>query len=206
MKNKVLAILIAVAVMFTLASRTASAQDKAGNKMSDSTKTTVCMKIDTAGCAHKTDKACCEQAMVCPVSGKPANKEIFSEYKGQKVYFCCKDCKASFDKDPAKYEAKIHKCTVACKGATSKHKGDKACCKQAMVCPVSGQPGNKEIFSEYKGQKVYFCCNDCKAAFDKDPAKYEAKIHKCTVACKKECKDTCKKAEEPAKTPEPAQK
>jgi YHS domain-containing protein len=115
MKNKTLAILIAAAVMFTFVSQTISAQDKKDHKTCDSTKTTVCMKKDSTCCTEKVDKACCKQAMVCPVSGKPANKEIYSEYKGQKVYFCCKDCKAAFDKDPEKYAAKIHKCTEACK-------------------------------------------------------------------------------------------
>jgi YHS domain-containing protein len=75
--------------------------------------------------------------------------------------------------------------------------GDKACCKNGMVCPISGKPANKEIFSEYKGQKVYFCSKECKAAFDKDPAKYEAKMQKCAEACKKECKESGKKTEKP---------
>ena len=39
----------------------------------------------------------------CPVLGGPINKNIFVEYKGKKVYFCCEDCKATFAKDPEKY-------------------------------------------------------------------------------------------------------
>jgi len=40
---------------------------------------------------------------ICPVMKGPINKEIFAEYKGKKVYFCCADCKATFEKDPEKY-------------------------------------------------------------------------------------------------------
>jgi YHS domain-containing protein len=44
---------------------------------------------------------------------------------------------------------------------------------EQTVCPVmKDQPLNKEIFVEYKGKKVYFCCESCKAAFEKDPEKY----------------------------------
>ncbi len=40
-------------------------------------------------------------------------------------------------------------------------------------CPVmKGNPIDPEIFVEYQGKKVYFCCDDCKAAFLKSPEKY----------------------------------
>ena len=44
------------------------------------------------------------------------------------------------------------------------------------TCPVMKGPVNKDIFTEYQGKKVYFCCNDCKAEFSKDPAKYISKL------------------------------
>jgi len=48
------------------------------------------------------------------------------------------------------------------------------------TCPVSGDKlgadmGKPYVF-EYKGQEVKLCCPMCKADFDKDPAKYMAKI------------------------------
>ena len=44
---------------------------------------------------------------------------------------------------------------------------------EQMVCPVmKGQPIDKTIFVEYQGKKVYFCCESCKAAFEKEPEKY----------------------------------
>lgn len=44
------------------------------------------------------------------------------------------------------------------------------------ICPVTGSPVNLNSFVEYQGKKVYFCCDDCKAAFQKDPNKYIAKL------------------------------
>jgi YHS domain-containing protein len=43
----------------------------------------------------------------CPVMGGPINKDVFIEYQGKKVYFCCEQCKADFEKNPEKYLAKL---------------------------------------------------------------------------------------------------
>ena len=43
---------------------------------------------------------------MCPVSNEAINENIYTEYNGEKVYFCCKDCKDSFLKDPQKYMKK----------------------------------------------------------------------------------------------------
>lgn len=47
-----------------------------------------------------------EQTM-CPVMGGEINKDIFVEYKGQKVYFCCKACVAKFEANPEKYVSNL---------------------------------------------------------------------------------------------------
>lgn len=60
--------------------------------------------------AAATGQAKAEEAILqktCPVMGGPINKAIFVEYEGKKVYFCCKGCETEFQKDPAKYVAKL---------------------------------------------------------------------------------------------------
>jgi YHS domain-containing protein len=47
---------------------------------------------------------------------------------------------------------------------------------EQTTCPVSGDKIDKNVFVEYKGKKVYFCCSSCKAIFDKNPEKYVAKL------------------------------
>jgi len=44
---------------------------------------------------------------ICPVMEGPINKELYTEYKGQKVYFCCAGCKEKFEQEPEKYIAKL---------------------------------------------------------------------------------------------------
>ena len=44
-------------------------------------------------------------------------------------------------------------------------------------CPVMpDMQTNPDIFTDYKGKRVYFCCNNCKAAFGREPEKYLAKL------------------------------
>jgi YHS domain-containing protein len=39
----------------------------------------------------------------CPVMGRVIDKKIYTEYKGKKVYFCCKECLEKFKAEPEKY-------------------------------------------------------------------------------------------------------
>jgi YHS domain-containing protein len=43
----------------------------------------------------------------CPIMGGAIDKNIFVEYKGKKVYFCCPGCEEQFKKEPEKYIAKL---------------------------------------------------------------------------------------------------
>ena len=40
-------------------------------------------------------------------------------------------------------------------------------------CPVMpDMQTSPDIFTDYKGKRVFFCCNNCKAAFGREPEKY----------------------------------
>jgi YHS domain-containing protein len=48
---------------------------------------------------------------------------------------------------------------------------------EQKMCPVmTDMKINPEVFTEYNGKKVYFCCTDCKAKFEADPTKYVANL------------------------------
>jgi YHS domain-containing protein len=63
----------------------------------------------TAEEAKKTATAAAAiEQTVCPVmEGNKIDKNVFVEYQGKKVYFCCADCKAKFLAEPQKYLAKL---------------------------------------------------------------------------------------------------
>ncbi len=49
------------------------------------------------------------------------------------------------------------------------------------TCLVSGdklgEDGEKPVVFDYQGQEIKLCCESCKPKFDKNPAKYLAKLH-----------------------------
>ena len=70
------------------------------------------VSLAVVGCKcpfKKSDKAAMTGAeqTVCPVSGKPIDKQYSTVYKGKTVYFCCPKCKPMFEKEPEKYTDKL---------------------------------------------------------------------------------------------------
>ncbi len=61
----------------------------------------------------------------------------------------------------------------------------------AAKCPVSGEAVSKDASTDYKGGKLYFCCNDCAAKFAKDKAKYAAKANLQLVVTGQAVQKTC---------------
>ncbi len=59
---------------------------------------------------------------------------------------------------------------------TKEEMAQAAAAGEQTICPVMDNPINKDVFVEYKGKKVYFCCPDCKAKFNADPEKYIAML------------------------------
>ncbi|MCU0611193.1 MAG: hypothetical protein MUE60_05325 [Candidatus Eisenbacteria bacterium] len=99
---------------------------------------------------------------MCPVMNQPINREIFADHDGQRVYFCCNGCVGEFKKDPSAYLKKMTDAGVTPEVAPVAQ----------TVCPVSGDPINTACFMDHEGRRVYFCGDDCKAAFSKSPGKY----------------------------------
>ena len=56
--------------------------------------------------AEKLQSSAAEQT-TCPVMGGKINPDLFVEYEGKKVYFCCAGCSEQFLKDPQKYLSKL---------------------------------------------------------------------------------------------------
>ncbi|MBN1506123.1 MAG: YHS domain-containing protein [Sedimentisphaerales bacterium] len=48
-----------------------------------------------------------DEQTTCPVMGGAIDKNVFTEYKGRTVYFCCPACVETFKADPEKYISKL---------------------------------------------------------------------------------------------------
>lgn len=53
----------------------------------------------------------------CPVQGGPINKEVYVDYNGKRIYFCCDGCPQEFMKDPPKYMKKLEEQGVTLEAA-----------------------------------------------------------------------------------------
>ena len=48
--------------------------------------------------------------------------------------------------------------------------------KSQIACPVQGGKINKELYTDYQGQRIYFCCAECIPIFKKNPEAYLKKM------------------------------
>ncbi|MCX7835985.1 MAG: YHS domain-containing protein [bacterium] len=109
------------------------------------------------------------ERFVCPVMGNHGNVKdatSYSDVQGKRFYHCCAGCAEPFQKDPAKYLEKLSLPAFIVKvdGKTMWAK-----------CPVSGEQfkvKKDSPFYVYEGHTYYFCCDDCKPAFVKNPSKF----------------------------------
>lgn len=99
----------------------------------------------------------------CPGSGMPVKAGVESMVHGFTVGFCCNDCKTAFDAKAADEQAAF----VVAQVKTTVNAN----------CPGSGMPVAAGKVALYNGFAVGFCCDDCKATWNKsDDAKKTAFI------------------------------
>jgi YHS domain-containing protein len=53
----------------------------------------------------------------CPIRGGAINKNVYTDYQGKRIYFCCPPCVSDFKKDPEKYMKKFEEEGVALENA-----------------------------------------------------------------------------------------
>ncbi len=130
----------------------------------------------------------------CVVDGKKLGGEGKAvEYvQGNRlVQFCSDACAKEFRADPAKYLSQLDQAIVEKQQKTY----------PLTTCVVSGEgltEMGKPVNYIYAGQLVEFCCPSCKKDFDKEPAKYTAKIAEARKSGKAPMGDTKGKSDKPA--------
>ncbi|HEQ98930.1 MAG TPA: YHS domain-containing protein [candidate division Zixibacteria bacterium] len=114
--------------------------------------------------AEKADAVEMKAQTICPVMGGKIDKEVYTDIQGQRVYHCCPGCSGALVADPDKYFKK-----AAAEGVLFEN--------IQTTCPVSGKElEKKEVYADYEGRRVYFCCAGCVASFEEDPQKYLMKL------------------------------
>ena len=101
----------------------------------------------------------------CPIKGGDINKDVFVDYQGKRVYFCCAGCDKKF---MANADTLIK--AAEAKGITFE-------AAPQTMCPVSDEEIDTDIFVEKDGKKTYFCCKKCLAKFKASPDEYLKKLN-----------------------------
>jgi YHS domain-containing protein len=108
---------------------------------------TIMIALFTAGLLSANEDAIGKSAQTtCPIMGGEINKEIYTDYKGNRVYFCCKSCIGEFNKNPDKYIHNLLKSGVTIEKT-----------------PISGNPKNSDNRNDAEGSPGSACsgCGGC---------------------------------------------
>ncbi|GMU21694.1 MAG: hypothetical protein AMXMBFR13_17840 [Phycisphaerae bacterium] len=98
----------------------------------------------------------------CPVSGKPVDQSIYTDYEKQRIYFCSEECIAQFRQSPRKYLAAVYRQVYP---------------QRIQVrCPVTDNPIDSSVFADHANHRVFFCCPSCVHKFEAAPKKYLARM------------------------------
>ena len=126
--------------------------------------------LTSALAAVAMEKPAPKPQTMCPVTGKAidAKTSPHVDWQGQRIYFADTAAANSFRKDPEKVFS-----SIAAEGVTLEN--------IQTTCPVSGESlaggdMGPPVAVSYKGRTVMFCCNMCPPKFEKEPAKYLAKL------------------------------
>lgn len=123
-----------------------------------------------AAVAVAADKPAGKPQTTCPVTGNAIDTKVSPhvDWEGQRIYFADLAAADTFRKDREKVFA-----TIAAEGVALEN--------IQTTCPVSGEKleggdMGEPVTTVYRGRTIKFCCNMCPPKFQKDPAKYLAKL------------------------------
>lgn len=112
--------------------------------------------------------------VACPVDGKAVDRKISVEYGDHAVGFCSQPCRELFTKAPDQYMKNFYRAFTT-----------------QTRCPVMDDPIDPGLSLKLAAhQQVYFCCKKCVGKFQKDPAKYGAKLDSFYLCPMEQCKDS----------------
>ena len=86
-------------------------------------------------------------------------------------------CSATKSCEPAKACDTAKTCDTACAAEPADAKAAETQKYPLDTCVVTGQKlGDHPVVVKHEGREVHLCCKGCVATFEKDPAKYLAKL------------------------------
>ncbi len=117
------------------------------------------------------------QQKACPITGKPVADGVSCEVGGIDVGVCCKSCQAKVNgaKDLAAKSTIVFSAVAMEKGFEAAPAKPDLTGVMCMMMPDHEVVADS--FAEYRGGKVFFCCDKCAKGFAKDPSKAAIKAN-----------------------------
>ncbi len=114
----------------------------------------------------------------CPFTGASASADFTAEYEGHVIAFCCGDCLTRFEDDPEAHAGELADILPSGEADSAEDAADDTVAGGPInsTCPVTGEPVNRNLTTEYEGQLVAFCCGGCLAQFESDPESFAEAI------------------------------
>ncbi|MFH1277129.1 MAG: efflux RND transporter periplasmic adaptor subunit [Candidatus Eisenbacteria bacterium] len=136
--------------------------------------------------------------IVCPIMKGEKVVEAgdpYTMHDGMRVYYCCPGCQSTFEEDPeghlSELAAFIREKYAGAPGFVPHVKASFEGAPVAnalsiepdggvtILCPVMKGPRTIEpgdVYTVYRGMRVYYCCPACQETFESDPERYLAEL------------------------------
>ncbi len=114
------------------------------------------------------EKGVAAETALCPVTGKPIDRQFFTEFRGKRVYFADAAARDKFTQDPYEFADGVQKQWEVLRPL-----------RVQVRCPVTGQPVDTKLASTQGEQTIYFATPEAKVAYDKEPPRYAAQLEEC---------------------------
>lgn len=105
---------------------------------------------------------------VCPVMGGPISKDVYADYEGKRIYFCCAGCEGPFSDDPAAYVEKLESQGVTLEKIP----------QPQTHCPITGKKIDKVFYVDHEGSRIYACSASCIEKIASEPDTYIERFEK----------------------------
>lgn len=151
--------ILAVSLLTVLAGSAAPIEDSPATNCCSSAQ-----DPETAPAPQKRKVASLSPQSTCPISGRELNKDVYVDYEGHRIYFCCAGCPKKFKEFPDGALFKMARKRVGPENIQT-------------ACPISGNSlGDKSNFVQVLNKRIYTCCEKCIEKVEKDPVVYLDKM------------------------------
>ncbi len=123
---------------------------------------------ERAAAARAATSAPAEAEPLCPVTGRAIDRQIWTEFRGKKVYFADEAAREKFIASPYDYSDAVKAQWEAMRPL-----------RVQVLCPVSGKPVDNAISAEWQGETIYFATPEARRAWEQDPQRYAGKLDGC---------------------------